>query len=391
MGYIHPAAKLYVPLEAALFLQPAGGEMTGTPLSFPLTGKSFPPTLAELGIWAFYLAGDELVSYLKATGDKAFPIIFETNGEFYQAELVPWLPGASQKDALESDFPQGCGVIPNQVGWAPGSASQGARRLIYDGLPVFDSLFIYMPEYRYINMDNNLEGVYPPGELVFSNGGSQVAVKVVKRLSIAQPNGSQTRLVNVPFFPIGMGEWWLYPPIFWESGDESLLVITTGSSKADWENFDVTPNTIFHVPVSGGDAQELRTFEGSPWSVAISPNGQLLAYYTAPSYSNDRTLHIAWIKDGETVNYVQDELTDFVSWAPDGQYIIYRIRSEDAGVYNCLENACGRPRPLLPGQEPIASAQWLDSGDFILESTTYDHAVESFEGVTRLFLAGPDR
>jgi hypothetical protein len=79
--------------------------MSGEPEPYPLSGNYALPSLAETGIWAFFLTGDDLASYLAATAGKPGIVIFEINGSPYQAELVPWLPGFGYQQELEKDFP----------------------------------------------------------------------------------------------------------------------------------------------------------------------------------------------------------------------------------------------------------------------------------------------
>jgi len=537
-NYTHPGAEMYQPSEAALFLQSILGEVSGNAQQYPLVGNFAPPTLNDSGIWAFYLSSEELTTYLQAIIDKRTPSIFEINNNLYQAELVPWLPGADYREQLEADFPPqnavsveggkwfsacpstperspqpidlrliylekddlymleytgensqepvqltnsgnitsfklspngsiayfaendpagaslwavdlltndsyllsdtfpagqklalqepspdgawlaltvmlddhngelwavqlngagvrklvdleglrhenfpDCAIVPNQVIWIPGS-----HRLIYDGIPICDSLFIYMPELKFIDLDSGEQGSYPSGELVFSNNGDRVVIKDLAGLLLAQADGSQVQLLDTPFFPIGMGEWWLYPQVFWEVADQTLLVVTSGSIVADWDNFDTTSMSVFRLPTDGRAAQKCAVFEGSPWSVAISPDGQFIAYYTAPPQSNDRTLHIVRIEDGSTIEYIQGELLDFINWSPDGRYFTYRIRSEEVEIHNWLGDVCGQPTAFTI--DPIQTVHWLDSSSMILESSTYAEEMGISRGVTHLYLAG---
>jgi len=60
--YTHPGAQPYLPSEAALFLQPVLGEMSGNAHQYPLVGNYAPPPLNESDIWAFYLSGEDLAT-----------------------------------------------------------------------------------------------------------------------------------------------------------------------------------------------------------------------------------------------------------------------------------------------------------------------------------------
>ncbi len=539
-NYQHPNAQPYIPSEAALFLQPAKGELTEPIENYPLSGNYAPPSLAKLGIWAFYLTGEDLTTILSAREGKSDLLIYEINGAPYRAELVPWLPGVGYRESLEAEFPPSqavpvenaswlsnclatsvvssppntlrlvyqekndlylvedasgnpetvrlteegtitsfqlskdgamayyaqneptgahlwaldlftrepypisetyaagqvlevhppsdentwvpftillderngelwaaetngaslrrlvgvdelkpegfpdCGVLPAQVGWVPGS-----ERLIYDSLPICDALYIQMPAPKFIEMDSGQRGSFPPGELVFSSDGSRVAIKEVTSLSLANGDGSQVQPRGVPFYAIGMGEWWLYPQVLWEPGDTSLLIVSPFSSEVDWVNFDVTPLRVFRLLVEEGTSQELGVIKGSPWSVAISPDGRFMAYYTASPQSNDRILHLSTIDASTSVEYTNSEQLNFIGWSPNSQHFVYETHGGGSGLQNWLGNACGEARPF--SSDEIRSVRWLDGEQFVYEVTEYAESQDFLQGVTRLTLIGIDQ
>jgi hypothetical protein len=246
-----------------------------------------------------------------------------------------------------------------------------------------------MPAPNFIEMESGERGSFPPGELVFSSDGSLVAIKELDNLSLARGDGSQVQSQGVPFSAIGMGESWLYPQVLWEPGDTSLLIVTPAGSEADWLKFDATPLMVFRLLVAEGKSQQLGTFEGSPFSVAISPNGQLLAYYTAPPQSNNRTLHLSTIDASTSVAYTKRELLNFIGWMPDSQHFVYETHGGENSLQNWLGDACGEARAF--SSESIQSLRWLDGEQFVYEVTEYDEAQDSQQGVTRLYLNGIDQ
>jgi len=100
--------------------------------------------------------------------------------------------------------------------------------------------------------------------LVFSNTGYHVAIGTLDGLEVAGSYGSGVKILDVPYFPVGMGEWWLYPRVIWEQDDKSLLLATGTSIKADWDNFDVSSNFVYRIKLENDETQELWTFTGSP-------------------------------------------------------------------------------------------------------------------------------
>ncbi len=277
-----------------------------------------------------------------------------------------------------------CSTVPTQVQWVPNS-----DRLIYDGMPVCDGIYVYTPELKFVDMKTGRKGTYPSGELVFSAEGNKVAVKKVTALEAANSNGSIVRKLNVPYFALGMGEWWLYPPVLWETGEQTLLSLTPSSSEADWENLGQTPMKLFRASADGGLASGITTYEGCPWSFEFAPGGQVLAYYSSAFKSNDRLLHLSLTDGSETIDYAQSELLEFLGWGPDSQHFVYTTRGTNPEMQNWIGNACGPSQPFFAGS--IQFVHWLDHERFVFESTDYAEASDFNKGITRLSLAGIDQ
>jgi hypothetical protein len=539
-NYTHPEAQAYIPEQAALFLQPTQGKLNEPPTPFPLQGNYAPPALNDSGMWAFYLTGADLQTYLQTQEGKYSLAIFDINGETYQAELVSWLPGADYQVDLEAEFPPqkageiqstnwlspcpvkiegrvhpgnlrlvyldqndlylleedgegsstvtpltasgfvtsfqisldgvmvyytqnipsgarlwamelfsgdhyplsdifpagqklelhspspdgtwlpfilllderngelwaaqtngggsikliennqlkgtdeyltDCGAIPTKISWIPNST-----RLLYDGLPICDGIFIYMPMTRYIDLATNQKGQFPPGVLVFDKNGYQAALKDIDHLSLVDANGDLVQQFSLPFHALGMGEWYLYPEVSWENGDEALLVVTSQETEANWENFGFTPMTLYRQPIDGGSAQELVVLEGSPWSFSFAPDSETLSYYTVIPDTNDRTLYLARTDSHAAVEYDHSELLEFLGWSPDSQHFVYSTRGTKPEIQNWIGDTCG---PALPFYESgIHTLRWLNAEHFVFEVNQYDDLAEVLHGSTRLYLDG---
>ena len=102
--YEHPDAEPYVPERAALFIRPLT-EVTGvTVQDWPLEAGRLTDVRPAFGA-AFVLEGEELTRFLAAVPRNTGDFWFEHNGQFYNAFLVPWLPGVDYADELLAEFP----------------------------------------------------------------------------------------------------------------------------------------------------------------------------------------------------------------------------------------------------------------------------------------------
>lgn len=106
VGYDNPAAQVYMPQRAALFLSEYVGEAPGMIIDWPIDPAllEFPKT--DFNLWAVELEGHTLSDYIAAAGRNTGDAFFEYEGKVYRAFLAPWLPADDFSDALQAAFPK---------------------------------------------------------------------------------------------------------------------------------------------------------------------------------------------------------------------------------------------------------------------------------------------
>jgi hypothetical protein len=95
-------AQQFVPEKASLFLQLANGSPEGLAVGdWPLYPALLTPPQTEVRQCATVLEGQSLDTLLATTGRNTGDFFFRHDGQFYNAYLVPWLPGADHTQAVQ--------------------------------------------------------------------------------------------------------------------------------------------------------------------------------------------------------------------------------------------------------------------------------------------------
>jgi len=117
------------------------------------------------------------------------------------------------------------------------------------------------------------------------------------------------------------------------------------------------PGQIFNMNLDGTDAREFtRADEGLPYGLALSPDGQRVAFHLASPQG-----YQVWTSDTQGLNRVRvaahpDHLYFGPSWSPDGQWLVYQdCRYRDDPGHDWSDVCVGRPdgsdhRVLTTGQ-----------------------------------------
>jgi hypothetical protein len=103
-GYSHPEPQAYSPTQATLFISPVA-QVEGVQTSpWPLHSR-YLNSSTEGSLQAWVLQGSDLETLLAASPRNIGDFWFEQEGRFYNAYLVPWLPGFDFTDAVKTEFP----------------------------------------------------------------------------------------------------------------------------------------------------------------------------------------------------------------------------------------------------------------------------------------------
>jgi dipeptidyl aminopeptidase/acylaminoacyl peptidase len=291
------------------------------------------------------------------------------------------------EDELRAQFqvePEPQGISPFGLAWIPGT-----QQLVYGAFPHYEEgLFIYIPDQVYqVDAATGQGGLFlvpgTGGELVFAPDGKRLAIQRIDSLSLydLEAGGEPARL-DVPYYAIGFGEYYYYPPVHWSQDSSRMLA----ALPQDREYTPAGLVSLWEIPADGSQPVELAQFTGFAPTYKISPDLSRMAYWYAPPESNDRELHLANVDGSEDVLYNTSFLVDFLDWAPDSQRFVYTTGgSEEPRTW--LGDICAGPVELA---DYLATPFWL-GGDRLLLVGDRDGVLQlaeaNFAGEYSLLLA----
>jgi hypothetical protein len=105
--YTHPAAQLYRPENATLFVRIAEAPTEGSPANWPLDASivKAAQTPGDLGLIAVPLDRAQVQQYLDKVGHNNGEVVFQLDGQPVAAQFVPWLPGVDYHAEIAQEFP----------------------------------------------------------------------------------------------------------------------------------------------------------------------------------------------------------------------------------------------------------------------------------------------
>jgi hypothetical protein len=105
-NYYASSALKYVPEGATLFISPLENADGQNPREWVLDEAYLANSEStHMMLWATPLTGAELNQYLGQLTSLSGYQAFEHEGRFYNARLVPWLPGMDYSDEIRAEFP----------------------------------------------------------------------------------------------------------------------------------------------------------------------------------------------------------------------------------------------------------------------------------------------
>lgn len=105
-GYTHPAAAVYEPHAATLFVRIVPPPEMASPAEWPLNPAYVQRAQASEGQFtALVLNAEEAALWQKNVGVDNSSIVFQLEGQPVAAIFVPWLPGADYSAEIAAEFP----------------------------------------------------------------------------------------------------------------------------------------------------------------------------------------------------------------------------------------------------------------------------------------------
>ncbi len=277
-----------------------------------------------------------------------------------------------------SDF----GAIPANVTWVPQS-----MLLVYDALPMGEGLMIYIPINALVDVSSGEKFEFVPGFIEFSPDGNMLVAKQLDHLLIANADGSDSFILPVDYFAVGLGEYYSYPPVAWLPDSKSLYVASPETGEIDYSLLTNTAHILSILPASLNleDAQshQVSLLSGFPGSFQFSPGGAMISFWNAPEQSNERSLYVSLSDGAELALYDQKEFAQMLAWSPDAAHFIYTFGENLEFQRIMLGNPCKSGKPVFEG--PYSKVEWLDAERFLIEVSDYDaNSSQLFLGDTSL-------
>ena len=355
---------------------PEATSPAAAPTSTPAT---LPATVAYAKEGVVYLWTEGAVRPLTSPGSAVFEVILSDDGRWAaytrQVDDLRQEIWAVRTDGMDgnilmssADFaaidPAALAVLPNQIGWVPGShilAFNTHQVFEGPGISPYDDLHL-------INADT-FERRTPflageGGDFYFSPDGAQVALSTPTQIDLANLDGSNRRTAALSFdMVLTFSEYMYYPPVYWTADSSAAWVAIPPH---DAMAVPAQATTAWKIPADGSAAVKTAEFAVAPiigFELPVSPDAARLAYLAeigeqpAPQLelhllaldgSSDETIHVA-------------PFMDFLSWSPDGQHYAVNVGTEQA-LYLGTVGGDFAPAPGAPAG--VSSLDWLDNERF---------------------------
>jgi hypothetical protein len=265
--------------------------------------------------------------------------------------------------------PEALAVLPNQIGWVPGS-----HILAFNTHQVFEGPGISPYDDLHLIDVDTFERRTPflageGGDFYFSPDGAQVAFSTPTRVDLANLDGSNRRPAALSFeMVLTFSEYMLYPPLVWAADSSSLWAAIPPH---DAMAIPAQPTSVWNIPADGSPAVRTAEFNVAPllgFELPISPDTQRMAYLAEIGAAPDTQLelHLRTL-DGsvdETIHTTQ--FMDFLSWSPDGRQYAVNVGNE-LTLYIGTVGGSFAPAPGAP--VGVSSLDWLDPEQYVYLQT----------------------
>lgn len=265
--------------------------------------------------------------------------------------------------------PEALAVLPNQIGWVPGS-----HILAFNTHQVFDGPGISPYDDLHLIDADSFERRTPflageGGDFYFSPDGAQVAFSTPTRVDLVNLDGSNRRSAALSFeMVLTFSEYMLYPLLVWAADSSSVWAAIPPH---DAMAVPAQPTAVWSIPADGSPAVKSSEFNVAPllgFELPISPDTQRVAYLAEIGAAPDTQLelHLRSL-DGSTDEPAQAApFMDFLSWSPDGRHYAVNVGNEQALYLGAVDGSFA-PAPGAP--LGVNSLEWLDGKQYVYVQT----------------------